>query len=109
MREAGAEEAVDGILGTFTRNAVDRLEVLTTAIAAGDGAAIAKAAHSFTSPAGAIGALRLAGLLQEIERAGKENAIDDARATLERVQSETEAVLRQLERERAKSRSPQPA
>jgi HPt (histidine-containing phosphotransfer) domain-containing protein len=96
MREAGAEEAVDGILDMFAQNAPERIADLRTAVTAGDAPAIATAAHAFKSPSGAIGALRLAGFLQEIELAARDGALDDVRTAFERAEQETEAVLAHL-------------
>jgi len=101
MREAGAEEAVDAILELFAQTAPERVAALTTAIQAGDAKAIASAAHAFKSPSSAIGALRLGGLLQEIELAGKAGDIDRARAAFAGLDAETSAVLDQLRQQGA--------
>ena len=79
MREAGAEEAVEAILELFAQTAPERVAALTAAMESGDTKAIANAAHAFKSPSSAIGALRLGGLLQEIELAGKIGDIARAR------------------------------
>jgi len=96
MREAGAEEAVDAILELFAQTAPERVAALTAAIESGDAKAIANAAHAFKSPSSAIGALRLGGLLQEIELAGKAGDIARARAAFASLDAETAAVLEQL-------------
>ncbi|MEO8139329.1 MAG: response regulator [Gemmatimonadota bacterium] len=97
MREAGAEEAVDGILEMFAQNIPERLAALTAGVAAKDAAEIARAAHAFKSPAAAIGALGLAGLLQEVELAAKQGAVDRASAAFALVLPEAEKVLRHLQ------------
>jgi HPt (histidine-containing phosphotransfer) domain-containing protein len=96
MREAGAEEAVDAILELFAQTAPERVAALTVAMESGDAKAIANAAHAFKSPSSAIGALRLGGLLQEIELAGKVGDIPRARAAFANLDAETAAVLSQL-------------
>jgi two-component system sensor histidine kinase/response regulator len=96
MREAGAEEAVEAILELFAQTAPERVAALTAAIESGDAKAIANAAHAFKSPSSAIGALRLGGLLQEIELAGKAGDIARARAAFANLDAETAAVLDQL-------------
>jgi HPt (histidine-containing phosphotransfer) domain-containing protein len=93
MRDAGAEDAVEEILDTFAQTTPRSLAALAGAVEASDAAAIANAAHAFKSPAGAIGAQALAALLQEIELAGMEGAIDRARTGFEQVLREAEAVL----------------
>jgi CheY-like chemotaxis protein len=102
MREAGAEEAVDGILDLFIETAPERLTALAVVAAGGDGAAIEHAAHAFKSPAGSIGAHGLATLLLEMELAGKSGEIESARAAFERVRPEAESVLMYLRLRRGK-------
>jgi CheY-like chemotaxis protein len=94
MREAGAEDAVDGILDTFVGSVDERLAALIKGMASGDVDQIATAAHAFKSAAGAIGARRLASVLQDIERAGRAGAVELARGKLALVRSETEAAVR---------------
>jgi two-component system sensor histidine kinase/response regulator len=97
MREAGAEEAVDAILELFAQTAPERVAALNAAMESGDAKAIANAAHAFKSPSSAIGALRLGGLLQEIELAGKVGDIPRARAAFANLDTETAAVLAALQ------------
>lgn len=100
MRDAGAEEAVAGILDTFLRHAGDRLDALAIAMTSGDAEAIAKAAHAFKSAAGSIGAHRLAAVLQELEQAGLAGAVETARTQFARARSEAEAAVSYLRRVR---------
>jgi CheY-like chemotaxis protein len=93
MREAGAEEAVAGILEAFAESAPGRLDAIATAARAGDAAAVARAAHAFRSPAVTIGAQGLAALLEDFEAESRSGRVPDA-GTLERLRAETEAVLR---------------
>src|SRR5881628_461319 len=51
LREAGAEQALYSIVDTFVRQAPDRLAALAGAVAGGDGAEIAKAAHVYRGAA----------------------------------------------------------
>ena len=96
MREAGAEDAVDGILDTFVDTSDERLAALTKGMEAGDAAEIARAAHAFKSAAGAIGARRLAGVLQDIEKAGRGGSVERARRQLALARSETEAAVQSV-------------
>jgi len=96
MRQAGAEDAVDSILGTFISDAPRRSAALVAALTSGCAADIGSAAHVFKSASGAIGAHRLASLLLAVELAGKGGRIDDARACAEGVQDETNAVIAYL-------------
>jgi two-component system sensor histidine kinase/response regulator len=92
MREANAEHAVDEILDTYLASANDRVEALVAAVTAGDGAAIARAAHAFKSGAGSIGAHRLAALLQQLEDSGRADALEAACDRLEAARREAAAV-----------------
>jgi two-component system sensor histidine kinase/response regulator len=96
MREAGAEDAVNGILDLFMQNLPERVAALTGAVSTADATGIAKAAHAFRSPSAAIGALGLAGLLQEIELAGNEGAMDRAATAFVLLGPEVDAVLKEL-------------
>ena len=96
MREAGAEDAVEGILDMFVQSLPERIAALAGAVHAADAEEVARAAHAFKSPSAAIGALGLAGLLQEIELAAKEGAMDRAIAAFARLGPEVDAIVREL-------------
>jgi two-component system, sensor histidine kinase and response regulator len=102
MRDVGAEDAVDAVLDLFAEHAPGRLAALNGAMASGQGEEIARAAHAFKSPAGAIGARGLESLLLDMEVAGIAGAIDQARTAFDRVRPEVESVLQHLRRERGK-------
>jgi len=105
MCEVGAEDAVDGILDLFVQNVPERIAALTAAVKARDASEIARAAHAFKSPAGAIGALGLADLLQAVELAATQGEIDQACAAFTLVGPETDAVVRHLQFQRAGPRN----
>jgi HPt (histidine-containing phosphotransfer) domain-containing protein len=92
----GVEDAVDVVLALFAEDAPGRLADLNGAVASGECDEIARAAHAFKSPAGAIGARGLESLLLEMEVAGIAGAIDQARAAFDRVRPEVESVLLHL-------------
>ncbi len=96
MREAGAEDAVPGILGTFLQSAPGRFDNLRVALADGDPAAIATTAHAFKSAAAAIGANELAAVLGEIERAAKAGAVTTAQALSHVAERAHEATIAYL-------------
>src|SRR5216110_1366874 len=93
MEEAGAAEAVDGILATFVQTLPQRLDALATATGAGAAEPIQRAAHAFKSAAGTIGAGRLAALLEDMERAARDGDVAGACDKLERVRGEAQAAL----------------
>jgi len=74
MQEAGAEEAVAGILATFAEP-------------------IQRAAHAFKSAAATIGARRLAQLLEEMEASARGGDVVRAQSALQEVRSEALIVL----------------
>jgi two-component system sensor histidine kinase/response regulator len=96
MRDAGAEEAVDGILRMFTGSAPERLEALAAAVRAGEGDAIERAAHAFKSAAATIGARPLAERLAQIEKAARENALELAAGHMADLRDDVAAALAQL-------------
>jgi len=96
MREAGAEDAVPGILGTFVQSAPARFDNLRVALAGGDAAAIARAAHAFKSAAAAIGAKELAAVLEEVEEEAKSGAVTTAQALRHVVERAHEAAIAYL-------------
>src|SRR6266436_2482460 len=93
MEEAGAAEAVDGILETFVATLPQRLEALVTAARGTEAEPLQRAAHAFKSAAGTIGAGHLAALLEDMERAARDGDVAGARAKLEHVRGEAQAAL----------------
>src|SRR3989440_4803836 len=67
MQEAGAEDAVDGILETFMGHAGGHIDALERAVTSGETGTIGKAAHAFKSAAGSSQAPGLAAALQALE------------------------------------------
>jgi CheY-like chemotaxis protein len=92
MEEAGAAEAVDGILETFMATLPQRLDALVVAAGGTDAEPLQRAAHAFKSAAGTIGAGHLAALLEETERAAQSGDLAGARNKLEHIQGEARAV-----------------
>jgi PAS domain S-box-containing protein len=93
MEEAGAAEAVDGILETFVATLPRRLEALVTAARGTEAEPLQRAAHAFKSAAGTIGAGHLAALLEDMERAARDGDVAGARDKLEHVRGEAQAAL----------------
>jgi len=97
MEEAGAAEAVDGILATFVQTLPQRLEALTAATGGDSAEPIQRAAHAFKSAAATIGARALATLLEQIEAAARDGDVAGARDKLESVRTEASAALAYLQ------------
>ncbi|MFI5279561.1 MAG: response regulator [Gemmatimonadales bacterium] len=96
MEEAGAGDAVDGIVDAFHENAARRIDAITRAVAASETPEVARLSHAFKSSAAQLGALGLAAALQELEAAGREGRMDQVRERFERFREEADAVLRFL-------------
>ena len=96
LTEAGAAEALGPILDTFLLDAPTRLQALLAAVAAGDAAATARAAHAFRSAAATIGAAGLAALLSEMESRAKAGAMPEVREAIPRARGEVDRVLAQI-------------
>src|SRR6266568_2435505 len=93
MQEAGAAEAVDGILATFVQTLPQRLDALAAATRGAAAEPIQRAAHAFKSAAATIGARTLATLLEEMEAAARDGNVAGARDRLARVRAEAQATL----------------
>jgi signal transduction histidine kinase/DNA-binding response OmpR family regulator len=96
MREGGVEDVVDQMLEIFVRDAVERLAALEAAVESRNAEDIRFAAHAFKSPAAAVHAKRLAGLLADAEQAGREDDTDAATVLLPQVRDESGTVLQYL-------------
>src|SRR5437867_2223676 len=92
MEEAGAAEAVDGILETFVATMPQRLDALAAAARHAEAEPLQRAAHAFKSAAGTIGAGRLAALLEDMERAARDGDVAGACDKLEHVRGEAQAA-----------------
>ncbi|HYR99264.1 MAG TPA: response regulator, partial [Gemmatimonadales bacterium] len=93
MEEAGAAEAVDGILDTFVATMPQRLDALAAAARDAEAEPLQRAAHAFKSAAGTIGAGRLAALLEDMERAARDGDVAGACDKLVHVRGEAQAAL----------------
>jgi PAS domain S-box-containing protein len=96
MREAGIEDAVDGILDLFVQAADQRIAALNAALATGGAPEIKRAAHAFKSSVGTIGATRLATLLDQIEKAAAAGDLAQARTLGAWFEEESAAVTAYL-------------
>ena len=71
MADAGAAEAVDGIVESFVTNLASRVRDIGAAAAQRNADEVARLAHAFKSSAAQLGAVKLATLLRELEAAAK--------------------------------------
>jgi signal transduction histidine kinase/CheY-like chemotaxis protein len=101
LREAGAEEALYGVLDTFLRQAPDRLAALAAAATSGTATDIARAAHAFRGASATIGARELAKLLEQAETAARAGDLERARGACERSVPVANDVIEYLRQQRA--------
>jgi CheY-like chemotaxis protein len=92
LRDAvGGDERLTRILEVFVSQAETHIETIAHAIALGDGAAVARTAHTLKGGAAAIGATAMAALATELERGDLTTAPDHLRrlsAAFERTRAE---------------------
>jgi histidine phosphotransfer protein HptB len=81
------------LIDDFRSGAPELVAQMQAASAAGDTAALTRAAHTLKSNARDFGAMRLAARCAELERASREGAIPDAAASIEAI-AEEEAMAR---------------
>jgi two-component system sensor histidine kinase/response regulator len=98
MAEAGAAEAVSGIIRSFVENAALRMKEIGAAVGSGDAKEVARLGHAFKSSAAQIGAKRMAELLAKLEQAAKQDPPDGLTALLELLLGEAEKVVEFLRR-----------
>jgi two-component system sensor histidine kinase/response regulator len=99
MAEAGAAEAVDGIVESFLASATTRTSTMARAVEEEALPEIARLAHAFRSSAAQLGARRLAEALKEIEAAAKEGAMEPMRKSYAEFVAEADAVVQYLRKE----------
>lgn len=84
----GNSQALIELIETFLENTSARLLELRAALTSGDGAAIARIAHSLKGSTGSFGALRLSGLLGRLEALGKSQTLAGAAEQLAEIEAE---------------------
>jgi two-component system sensor histidine kinase/response regulator len=100
MAEAGAAEAVDGIVDSFLQSASNRIAALTSAVDDEQPEEVSRLAHSFKSSAAQLGARRLAEILAEMETAGKAGKMERVRQSAGEFAEEARRVVEYLKGER---------
>ncbi len=99
MADAGAADAVDGIVESFLSAAATRTTAMAAAVEAEDVAEVARLAHAFKSSAAQLGARRLAETLKDIEAGAREWAMDQVRKSYGDFIVEAQAVVGYLRNE----------
>jgi PAS domain S-box-containing protein len=102
MADAGAGEAVDGIVESFLESAAVRTTAMEQAVDGERLPEVARLAHAFRSSAGQLGAHRLAETLKEIETTAKDGLLDRVKKTFGDFMAEAQAVVAYLRKESGK-------
>lgn len=84
------------LVKVFTEDSARRLVALNAAVSASDSQHVRELAHSFKGASSNISAMPLAQLLQQLEYAGSEHRLHDARDLLSRVEHEFSLVAASL-------------
>ena len=98
LRELLDDDGFRGLAGMFIREAPSRTERLTAAVADGDVAEVANAAHRLTGSAGAFGVTRVAALSRAIEQEARQGRLPEPAAVAEllaAVAAATDALVRE--------------
>jgi HPt (histidine-containing phosphotransfer) domain-containing protein len=88
LTQPGEPDVLAEVLGLFLLEAAGRLETIRAAAAAGDAAALERAAHTFKGAAGAVGAMTLQAACRELEEQAKRPGLAPGAADLAVLHSE---------------------
>ena len=102
MTQAGAGEAVNGIVQSFLTESASRTAAMAKAVEGGQLPEVSRLSHSFKSSAAQLGAQRLADLLKDMEAAAHDGALEPVRKLYGSFLAEAEAVVRYLRKEMGK-------
>ncbi len=98
-------QALVELIETFLESTAARLPDLQAAVARGDSKMAAQIAHSLKGSTGSFGALRLSGLLGQLEALSKSGALQNAGAQLAEIEAEYERMRLAFEQELAACRT----
>lgn len=101
VQRHGKPDVLHKLIGIYFDSTPQLLQALGDAIAAGDPAAMQKAAHSLKSSSASLGAQRLAELCKDLETMGRNNTTDEATDLLLEIEGEYRVACDALEMERA--------
>jgi len=86
------EDGFVNLLETYINDSKVRLDDLQNALAAGDGEAVRRAAHSLKGSSGNLGANRMAALCLDVENRGKDDQLDGLDKLLVEIKQEYQQV-----------------
>jgi CheY-like chemotaxis protein/HPt (histidine-containing phosphotransfer) domain-containing protein/anti-sigma regulatory factor (Ser/Thr protein kinase) len=88
LDEAGGKDLMKKVLRIFLESAQHSVVQIENAIRAGDSKVLSRAAHTLKSSTANVGAETLSAFYRQLERLGREERIDEARALLDQIRRE---------------------
>jgi CheY-like chemotaxis protein len=96
LRELGGSELIAELSEVFSSDALPQLADLRVAVEGGDAGAVERIAHTLKGSSANMGASRMAGLCEELQKAGISKDLTEALELLDRLKAEFERVRRAL-------------
>ncbi|MBI2748057.1 MAG: response regulator [Burkholderiales bacterium] len=106
LQRPGTPDLLARIVARYMEDAPRLAQSMREAIAAGDGGALQRAAHTLKSSSATLGALRLAELCKELESRARAGRLADADQWLDRIEGETARVRTALASQTAQTAAP---
>jgi len=97
----GEPDLLGELIDLFGADTTPLMDAMRAAIVGQNADALRRAAHSAKSSSANLGATTLAGLLKQLEEAGRADVIDSAPALFAEAEAELGRVLAALDREKA--------
>ena len=94
---AGGMDLAMDIMRSFIESAGQGMDHVEKAIVAGNSKVLGQAAHALKSSAANVGTETLSDLYRQLEKMGRENRIDEARALLDRTKQEHDHAVSYLQ------------
>lgn len=99
LKRPGAFNFLRKFIATYLNTSPDQVQTIREAVTNNDANSMQRAAHSFKSSNGYMGAKRLASLCKDLEEMGRANATEGAQRLLAQIEVEHKAVQEALKKE----------
>ena len=96
LQGSGPEDLLTMLVEYFLRDTPSRLASMKTAAVQKDAKALERVAHTMKSSCASLGAVPMSELCAQLERCGRNNCLEDAAPSLDRLDEEFERVARAL-------------
>ncbi|MHB9027250.1 MAG: response regulator [Candidatus Latescibacterota bacterium] len=88
----GESRMTDKVISMYLENSPSLVKAMSEGISTGDPKAVHHAAHTLKSSSAMLGAMRLSGLCQEMEKKGRDNSLGNAMELLSQIETEYQIV-----------------